>query len=104
MNNISSIINLVETILYIALPVFILSTLYLINIVKKNNYKMIKNSVTNPYFPNIDLSFFNKLQKEYLLIKTNKIPAAINKISFYFTVLGFIILLLLVIFQEMTRY
>ncbi len=98
------LINFLETVLYIALPTFILSTLYLISIVKKNDYEFVQKSLTNPIFPNIDLGFFRKLQEEYISVKKNRIPAFINKFSFYCVTIGFITLLLLVIIQEMIRY
>lgn len=104
MTNLSFYIEFLETVLYIALPVFVLTTFYLISVVKKHNYKLIQKSITNPILPNIDLGFFKKLQEEYVLIKKNKIPALINKISFYSITLGFIVLLLLVVIQEMNRY
>ena len=101
MGYLSILINLLEIVLYVALPIFILSTLFLISVVKKCNYKIIKNSITNPIFPNIDLGFFKKIQREYMLIRKNKAPALINNISFYILILGFIALLLLVMTKEM---
>lgn len=104
MGHLPFLINILETVLYIALPALILSTLYLISVVKKHNYELVQKSITNPIFPNIDLGFFRKLQEEYVSVKKNKIPALINKISFYCVTLGFITLLILVILQEMNRY
>lgn len=104
MEHLLFLINLLETVLYIALPAFILTTLYLISVVKKHDYELVQKSVTNPLFPNIDLGFFRKLQEEYVSVKKNRIPALINRISFYCVTLGFITLLLLIILQEMNRY
>lgn len=98
------IIRLVEILLYVALASFIISTLYLISVVKKSNYKLVRNAVTNPVFPNIDLSFFRKLQNEYLLLKKNKIPALVNRISSLILIIGFFILFFLIIAQELYRY
>jgi len=98
------IISLVETLLYVALVSFIVSTLYLISVVKKSNYKIVRCAVTNPLFPNIDLNFFRKLQNEYLRLQKNKIPALINQISSFIMIIVFFLLFLLVIIQELYRY
>jgi hypothetical protein len=100
----SVIMFFLEALLYVALFFFIASTWYLIFLVKKNNYKLIKNSVSNPLFPNIDLSFFRKLQEEYRRQRSNPIPAIINRVSFYFLIYGFIVMILLVFSHEIVRY
>ena len=97
-------IKIVEILLYIALSSFIGSTWYLIIVVKKTKMKLVKNAMTNPLWPNIDFSFFSKLQEEYKHQRSNHIPATINKISFYILVIGFIFLFLMVIAQEFLRY
>jgi hypothetical protein len=104
MKSLDCIISLVEILLYVALPVFVVSTLYLISFVKKSNYKLAKDAVTNPVFPNIDLNFFRKLQNEYLLLRKNKIPALANRVSFLTLIIGFFLLFFLVIVQELSRY
>jgi hypothetical protein len=101
MKYLNQIIKLVEVLLYVALPMFVASTLYLISVVKKHNYELPRDAVTNPVFPNIDLSFFKKLQESYLLIRTNKIPAFCNRVSFYTLIIGFIFLFFLIIVQEL---
>lgn len=97
-------IKIVEILLYIALPSFIGSTYYLVIVVKKTNMKLVKSGVTNPLFPNIDLGFFSKLREEYKCQRSNRIPAIINKISFYIVVVGFLSLFLMIIAQEFLRY
>ena len=97
-------IKAIEILLYIALPSFIGSTYYLVVVVKKTNMKLVKSGIINPWFPNIDLGFFTKLQEEYKRQRSNRIPAIINKISFYIIVVGFISLFLMVIAQELLRY
>ena len=104
MNSLAWLINLIEVVLYVALPIFAVSTLYLISVVKKSNYNLVRDSVTSPVFPNIDLSFFGKLQKEYLLVRKNKIPTLANRFSFYTIIIGFFILFFLIIAQELSRY
>ncbi len=104
MKSLNWIISLVEILLYVALPVFAASTLYLISVVKKRRYKLVKGAVTNPLFPNIDLSFFRKLQNEYLLMRKNKIPALANRVSFFTLIIGLFLLFFLVIVQELSRY
>ena len=98
------IIGFIEILLYSALPIFIASTLYLISVIKKSNYKLARDAVTNPVFPNIDLGFFRKLQDEYLLVRKNRIPALANRVSFYILIFGFILLFSLVIVQELLSY
>lgn len=100
----SVIMFFLEPFLYVALFCFIASTWYLIILVKKSNYKLIKNSVTNPLIPDLDLSFFKKLQEEYRRQRSNPIPVIINRISFYFLIYGFIIMILIVFSQEIVRY
>ena len=98
-------IKIVEMLLYIALASFVGSTCYLIISVKKTNMKLVKNSITNPLWPTMELSFFSKLQEEYKKTHgSNHILAAINKISFYILLLGFVFLFLMVIAQEFLRY
>ncbi|HHB77410.1 MAG TPA: hypothetical protein ENK84_12870 [Desulfobulbus sp.] len=97
-------IKIVETLLYIALPSFIVSTYYLVIVAKKTNMKLVESGITNPLFPNIDLNFFRKLQEEYKRQRSSRIPTTINKISFYIVVIGFISLFLMVIAQEFLRY
>ena len=104
MKSLDQIISLIEILLYVTLPIFIASTLYLLSVVKKNNYKLARDAVTNPVFANIDLSFFRKLQDNYLLIRKNKIPALINRVSFYTLIIGFILLFFLVIANELSSY
>ena len=104
MDNISFVIRLIEIGLYIFGPIFIISTFVLIQAVKKHNYQMIKDAIKNPFFPNIDLGFFGKLQKEYISHYKNKSLAVLNKISFYVTIIGSILLFLSVIFEELFRY
>ena len=96
-------INLIEILLYLSLPIFIGSTLYLISVVKKKNYKIVRNAVTNPVFPNIDLNFFGKLQNEYLKTRKNIIPVLINRLTFYILIIGFILLFILVIIKELSN-
>jgi hypothetical protein len=104
MKSLDGIITLLEILLYIALPMFVVSTLYLISVVKKSNYKLVKDAVRNPVFPNIDLSFFRKLQDNYLLMRKNKIPALANRFSFYTLIVVFILLFLFVIAKELSSY
>ena len=98
------VIKIVEALLYIALPSFILSTFYLIVVVKKTNIRLVKSGVENPLFPNIDFRFFKKLREEYKRHRSNRTPCIINKISFYILVVGFISLFLMAIAQEFLRY
>ena len=104
MEYISSYIRTIEIVLYIVLPIFIISTFALIQAVKKYNFQIIKNGIKNPFFPNIDLGFFNNLQKEYVSHNKNKILAFLNKISFYISIIGSILLFLSVILEELLRY
>jgi hypothetical protein len=103
MKTIELISRVVEFFMYVSLPIFASSTLYLISVVKKKNYKFIKNAVTNPVIPNIDMRFFKNLQNEYLSVRKNKIPAFANRISFSMLIFGFILLFFLVILQELIR-
>jgi len=94
------IINVLEVFLYISGFCFIISTCILVRSVKKSNYNLVKNAVTNPFFPNIDLSFFSKLQNECKKNNKNKIFVIVNKISFYFSTIGFIVFFIMIIAQD----
>ena len=104
MNLLGDCIKIIEILLWIAGPIFIGSTYYLIIVVKKTDMKLIKDAITNPLLPNLDLGFFGKLQEEYGRQRSNRIPATINKISFYIVVVGFLSLFLMVIGQAFLRY
>ncbi len=104
MKDFNTLISLLEILLYIAGPIFIITTLYLISVVKKYNFELIDEAIKNPIIPNLDLGFFKKLQDEYLLLKKNKFPALANRYSFFILIISFLSLFLLVIFQEMMRY
>ena len=104
MKSLNWIIGFIEIVLYVALPLFIVSTIYLIMVVKRSNYKLIKEAVTNPVLPNFDLGFFKNLQNEYLLVHRNKIPALANRLSFLTLVVGFFLLLIFVVVQEIIQY
>jgi len=97
-------INFVEVLLYIALSVFAISTLYLISAAKKSNYELVSKSITNPLFPNLNFNFLAKLQDAYYASQKKKLPVWVNRISFYTTFIGFFLLFFLVIAQEMNRY
>ena len=100
----SNVIQILEYSLYGALAVFIVSTLYLINTVKKENLKLVKSAVTNPIFPNLNLSFFSQLRDEYHRVRKSNLLISLNKISFYMLIFGVMLLFVLVISQELFRY
>jgi|GEM_PF-1766534 len=104
MDYLGKIIDILEIILYIALPLFIFSTFYLVLVVKKSNCELVKDAVRSPILPNFDLSFFGKLQKEYLNIRKNIVPALVNRVAFFIITIGFFLLFFLVFIQELFRY
>jgi len=95
---------ILESILYINILLFPLSTLLLINKAKKTNYNLVKNAVKNPILPNLNLSFFEDLRVEYKKSVGEKSLAILNKTSQYSLVLCFVMLLALSIFTELFRY
>lgn len=100
----STVTNILEGILYGALGVFVISTLYLVQIVKKKNMELVKGAVTNPLLPNFDLSFFSKLRAEYEKISKSKLLTNVHMISFYVLILGVALLFVLVVSEEFLRY
>jgi hypothetical protein len=100
---IPDIIKIVEQSLYVSLILFIFTTYYFVRVVKKENIKLIKKAVTNPFFPNLNLSFFSDLRSEYYRIKKSRILVLINKITFYTLIIGIILLLFLVVAEEFIR-
>jgi len=103
-NIIEKLINDIDILLYISMFSFIISTCILIRSVKKTNYDLVKNAVTNPFFPNIDLSFFSQLQNECKKNNKNKISVIVNKISFYSAFIGFIVYFILIIVEQFIIY
>jgi len=96
--------RLIEFILYISMTLFIASTVYLISVVKKSNYGLVKDAITNPILPNIDFGFFKKLRVGYLKVRKNWVPAVVNRITFWTMIGGFLSLFVLVIIQELMSY
>ena len=103
MRQIENLVQIIEFVLYVALPIFILSTLYLISVVKKTDFDLVNNAVTNPIIPDLDLNFFTKLQDNYLQTEKSKIPAYANRFSLYALIGGFFLMFVLVITQELFR-
>ncbi len=93
-----------ESVLYINILLFPLSTILLINKAKKTNYNLVKKAVKNPILSNFDLGFFEELRFEYIMNVQKKSLAILNKISQYSLVLSFVMLLILSIFTELFRY
>lgn len=98
------ILQILEVFLGVLLVMFISSTVYLVYVVKRHNYRLIKDSISNPIFPNLDLRFFKKLQDEYLLVNRRKWPATINKLSFYGVIFCFFSLIFMTFIQELFRH
>ncbi len=96
-------IKLIESILLISLLVFIFSTFYMIRVVKKKNTKFIRNAVTKPFMPNIDLSFFSKLRENYTIITKSRLVAISNKFSVYLLLYGYILFFILILFNEVVN-
>jgi len=98
------VIKIVEISLYISVFVFPITLLILIKTVKKQNLDLVKSAVTNPFFPNINLRFFENLRQEYYKISGNKLLVKINKTAQYAMVAGVFLLFGLVILNEAIRY
>ena len=92
-------IRITEIILYINLPFFFGSTYYLIVKVKEVNMELIRDAVTNPIIPDLDLNFFSELRNEYRKNYKNNIIPIVNKISCYIS-FGSIFFFLMVIIQD----
>jgi hypothetical protein len=97
-------ITIVEISLYLSIFVFPVTLLILIKTVKQQNLDLVKSAITNPFFPNIDLRFFENLRQEYYRISGNRLLAKINKTSQYIMIAGFFLLFALVIVNEAIRY
>ena len=97
-------IIIIEVSLYISVIVFPITLLILIKTVKKQNLKLVESAISNPFFPNIDLSFFENLRQEYYKISGNNLLIKINKTAQYVMVAGFFLLFGLGILNEAIRY
>ncbi len=64
-------ITIVEISLYLSIFVFPVTLLILIKTVKQQNLDLVKSAITNPFFPNIDLRFFENLRQEYYRISVS---------------------------------
>ena len=104
MNILCLLIQIIEILLYISILVFIVTTFYLIETVKKSDHQMLRNAVRNPILPNIDLGFFNKLQKRYLVQHKSRIPPVANRISFFAMIILFSLLFVFVVVRESLRF
>lgn len=104
MKSLEVFIRAMEILLYTSMPLFIASTVYLIAVVRKSSYDLMRNAVKNPILPAIDLSFFKKLRVTYESVGKNRFPSAVNGITFWTTVGGFVVLLILVITKELITY
>jgi len=103
MKDLEVLIKVIEIVLYVSMPLFIASTAYLILVVKKSNYALVKEAISNPILSDIDFKFFKKLRIEYLKVRKHVIPAFVNKITFWTMVGGFSLLFILVIIQELIK-
>jgi hypothetical protein len=97
---IPEVIKFVEKLLYVSLILFVFTTFYLMRVVKKENLKLIKKAITNPFFPNLNLSFFSDLHNEYFKIKKSRFLVLINKVAFYILLIGVLSLFFLVVIEE----
>jgi len=104
MINMESIEIILEKLLYVAVVVFPISTLILINKVKKDNYRFVKDAVKNPILPDLNLNFFGILRREYIRITGKRVLVNLNKTSQYILVLCIALLFLVSIITELFRY
>lgn len=68
---------------------------------KRLGYDPVGSSVKSKWSFDIDLSFFSKLRKGYVLERGNKIIPAINLFCFYFITFGFIGVPIILAFSEL---
>jgi hypothetical protein len=97
-------IKIVEILLYVSVFVFPITLLILIKTVRKQNLNLVKDAIKNPFFPNVDLSFFENLRQEYYKISGNSLLAKINKTAQYTMMIGIFLFFGLVILNEVIRY
>ena len=100
----ADLLKFIEVEMILNVIVFPLSTLLIIQTVKRFNFDLVDNAVKNPIVPDINLNLFSKLRKEYTLSTGKKLLPIINKISQYGLFAGFIVLFAISTYQEMTKY
>jgi hypothetical protein len=98
------LIAILEKILFVCIFVFPISTIALIRTVKRKNMELVKNAISNPILPDLDLNFFAKVQNEYIRITGKHTLTSVNKISFYLSIFAFILMFFCVVINEMFRY
>lgn len=97
-----ALVEFLDKLVYVSLPVFAISTFYLLVTVKKKDRNFVSDYQNDSTIPDIDLSFFSRLQSAHYSYYKQKTPVVINKISFYLTVIGFIVFFLLAILENVT--
>lgn len=86
----------VESILYVCILSFPLTTLIMIHRVKKTNKNFVIDNIANKYDINIDLKFFYQLRNEYLKIGGRSLISIINAVSLYSMIICAIALVLII--------
>ena len=104
MTTLNMIIHLSEITLYVALLVFISTTMYLIRKVKRSNFEFVSNAVRNPLLPNFNLNFFKKLQERYVATYGGTLLPIVNRISFITLMTAFFLLFFSAIARELFQY
>ena len=92
-----TIFRILETITYLAVVVFPITTAIMIFSLKRLGYDPVGSTVKSKWSIDIDLSFFSKLRNGYAQERGDKLIPALNWFGFYFGIFGLIGMLLLVV-------
>ena len=103
-NNMETIINMIEKIVIIALPIFAISMFIIIRTARQHNADLVESAITSHLLLNFDLAVFRNSRREYFKVKRSKVLLRINFITFLITAIGFIFIFSFSIFDMINNF
>lgn len=83
-----------ENITSICVVIFGITLFWMIRTVRKRDFEMVKNALTNPLWPRTNLRFFVQVYKKYVTITRSRILVIINLVSLFFVLVGLVYVIL----------
>jgi hypothetical protein len=95
-------IEIIEKIVLIALPLFAGSMFMIVRKVRIHNPELIESAILSRFFLNFDLSVFRRARREYFKLKKSNLLLRFNLITFFAVIIGFAIVVISAIVEMMT--
>ena len=73
----------IDTVGQIALVIYVVTFYWIVRSVRKHHLQEVKDAVTNPFLPNLNLKFIPWAYKNYINIKGSAVLPAISIASFF---------------------